>query len=52
MRQVYKKLGAKALGAALLVSVFPSAFAVVLAPGDTAALSGTTVLAEPELAGR
>lgn len=40
MRKVYRRLGAKALGATLLVSVFPSAFAVVLAPGESAALNG------------
>lgn len=51
MRQVHRKLGAKALGATLLVSVLPSAFAVVLTPGDASPLLGTTAALEPELAG-
>ena len=47
MRQVYRRLGAQALGAALLVSVLPSAIAVVLAPGAATPLPTGT----PELAG-
>ena len=51
MRKVYRRLGAQALGAALLVSALPSAFAVVLNPGATVALNGTTAALEPDLAG-
>jgi hypothetical protein len=51
MRKFNKSLGAKLLGVALFVSPLPSAFAVVLSPGDTVALGGTTAAARPELAG-
>jgi len=51
MRRVYSKLSATALGAALLVSVLPSAFAVVLNPGASVPLNGTTAALEPALAG-
>lgn len=51
MHKFKKSLSAKILGVALFASVWPNAFAVVLAPGDTAALAGTTALLRPELAG-
>ena len=51
MRQVYRRLSAQAVGAALLASVLPSAFAVVLSSGASTPLTGTTAALEPVLAG-
>jgi len=52
MRKFSSNLGAKLLGVALFVSALPSAFAVVLSPGDTSVpLPGTTSALRPELAG-